>query len=95
MKYCPLRSQDGYRKCLGEECALAASEEGCLIKRFLELQVSMISKERERELVEAYWALKKDGTRTPIQFASLPDDCPYPHGGVYEDLNGLRDRYHI
>ena len=49
-----------------------------------------------------YWAMKKDGTRTPIQFlqdgdttpiqyAHQPIDANHPHGGIYEDLTPLRD----
>ena len=116
MNYCPLMSYaKQYAQeipCLGEECALAADGAGnCLIKQALQLYVSgertRLAEEekrlrRETELAKMYWAMKKDGTRTPIQFlqdgdttpiqyAHQPIDANHPHGGIYEDLTPLRD----
>ena len=116
MNYCPLMSYaKQYAQeipCLGEECALAADGAGnCLIKQALQLYVSgertRLAEEEERlrretELAKMYWAMKKDGTRTPIQFlqdgdttpiqyAHQPIDANHPHGGIYEDLTPLRD----
>lgn len=116
MNYCPLMSYaKQYAQeipCLGEECALAADGAGeCLIKQALALYVSKertrLAEEEERvrketELAKTYWAMKKDGTRTPIQFlqegditsiqyAHQPIDANHPHGGIYEDLTPLRD----
>ena len=116
MNYCPLMSYaKQYAQeipCLGEECALAADGAGeCLIKQALALYVSKertrLAEEEERvrketELAKTYWAMKKDGTRTPLQFlqdgditpiqyAHQPIDTNHPHGGVYEDLTPLRD----
>ena len=116
MNYCPLMSYaKQYAQeipCLGEECALAADGAGnCLIKQALQLYVSgertRLAEEEERlrketELAKTYWAMKKDGTRTPIQFlqdgdttpiqyAHQPIDANHPHGGIYEDLTPLRD----
>ena len=111
MNYCPLMSYaKQYAQeipCLGEECALAADGAGeCLIKQALALYVSKertrLAEEeehvrKETELAKTYWAMKKDGTRTPIQFlqdgdttpiqyAHQPIDANHPHGGIYEDL---------
>lgn len=116
MNYCPLMSYaKQYTQeipCLGEECALAADGAGeCLIKQALALYVSKertrLAEEeehvrKETELAKTYWAMKKDGTRTPIQFlqdgdttpiqyAHQPIDANHPHGGIYEDLTPLRD----
>lgn len=116
MNYCPLMSYaKQYAQeipCLGEECALAADGAGeCLIKQALALYVSKertrLAEEeeharKETELAKTYWAMKKDGTRTPIQFlqdgdttpiqyAHQPIDANHPHGGIYEDLTPLRD----
>ena len=120
MNYCPLMSYaKQYAQeipCLGEECALAADGAGnCLIKQALQLYVSSertkLAEEEERirretELAKMYWAMKKDGTRTPfqflqddegsvtpIQYAHQPIDAKHPHGGVYEDLTPLRDNH--
>ena len=104
MKYCPLMSYGKQYTsevpCFEEECGLAADGAGnCLIKQFLELYVARertrLADEEERirketEMMKTYFAIKKDGTRTPIQFAHTPEDYPYPHGGVYEDLSDLR-----
>lgn len=115
MSYCPLMSYaKQYAQeipCLGEECALAADGAGeCLIKQALALYVSKErtrraeeeeQARRETELAKMYWAMKKDGTRspiqfldegdrTPIQYAHQPIDAQHPHGGVYEDLSDLR-----
>lgn len=61
----------GKVKCLGKQCALAADEAGnCLIKQFLETQVSQSV--REKEMAKTYWATKKDGTRQLIAFPPSP-----------------------
>lgn len=116
MNYCPLMSYaKQYAQeipCFGEECALAADGAGnCLIKQALQLYVSgertRLAEEgerirRETELAKMYQEMKKDGTRTPIQFlqdgdatpiqyAHQPINAKYLHGGVYEDLTPLRD----
>ena len=109
MNYCPLMSYaKQYAQeipCLGEECALAADGAGeCLIKQALQLYVSgertKLAEEEERirretELTKMYWTMKKDGTRTPLQFLQDVEVTTTPiqhrHGGVYEDLSPLRD----
>jgi hypothetical protein len=72
-KFCPLMTFYNGRKylgveCLGKKCALAANEKGdCLIRRFLELQVSKPIKEKEnpeflpprQESSTDYWFNKK------------------------------------
>ena len=69
-KYCPLMAFhigykfDGEVKCLGEKCGLADETGNCLIKQFLELQISKSIK--EKEAAETYWVIKKDGTRLPV-----------------------------
>lgn len=84
MKYCPLMSfQKQYTSqipCLEEECALAADGAGdCLIKQALQCYVAAERTKaadeadrlrKETEAARTYWAMKKDGTRTPIQFLS-------------------------
>lgn len=71
-KLCPLMAfhignrLGGEVKCLGEKCELADEAGKCLIKQFLELQVSKSIK--EKEAAETYWATKKDGTRQPVFF---------------------------
>ena len=107
MNYCPLMSYaKQYAQeipCLGEECALAADGAGeCLIKQALALYVSgertrrAEEEERTRQEIEAamtYWKMKKDGTRTPLQFLKDGDTTPVQlrHGGVYDDLSPLRN----
>ena len=76
---CPLTaSQHGGRQyCLGTECMLADEAGDCLIKQALQCYVSAertrVAKEKERirketEMMKTYFAIKKDGTRTPIRF---------------------------
>lgn len=71
-KLCPLMAfhignrLGGEVKCLGEKCELADEAGKCLIKQFLELQVSTSIK--EKQAAETYWATKKDGTRQPLAF---------------------------
>lgn len=88
MKYCPLMSfQKQYTSqvpCLGEECALAADGAGdCLIKQALQCYVAAertkVADEADRlrkeaEAAKVYWAMKKDGIRTPIQFFSRDEE---------------------
>ena len=90
MKYCPLMScRQDYAEvfCFEKECAFAADGAGeCLVKQALQLYVEkertrIAEKEeklrQETELMKTYWAIKKDGTRSPIQFLQDADMTPY------------------
>ena len=72
IKLCPLMAfrmdnlLGGEVRCLGAECALADEGGKCLIRQFLELQVSKSLK--EKEAAGTYWVTKKDGTRQPVAF---------------------------
>lgn len=109
---CPLiSSQYGAHNCVAPDCGFTDEAGHCLVKQALQCYVSAartkaVEEEdrirRETELAKTYWAMKKDGTRTPIQFlqdgditpiqyAHQPIDTNHPHGGVYEDLTPLRD----
>lgn len=101
---CPLiSSQYGAHNCVAPDCGLTDEAGHCLVKQALQCYVA---KERtrvaEEEAAIKYWAMKRDGTRTPIQFlqdgditpiqyAHQPIDTKHPHGGTYEDLTPLRD----
>ena len=109
---CPLiSSQYGVHNCVAPDCRLTDEAGHCLVQQALQCYVSAARTKaaeeedrirRETELAKTYWAMKKDGTRTPIQFlqdgditpiqyAHQPIDAKHPHGGVYEDLTPLRD----
>lgn len=91
MRYCPLMSYGKQYctevSCFEEECAFAADGAGeCLVKQALQLYVAKertrIAEEEEKlrketELMKTYWALKKDGTRSPIVFLKEGDTTPY------------------
>ena len=109
---CPLiSSQYGVHNCVAPDCRLTDEAGHCLVQQALQCYVSATRTKaaeeeerirRETELAKKYWAMKKDGTRTPIQFlqdgdttpiqyAHQPIDANHPHGGIYEDLTPLRD----
>lgn len=78
---CPLKSYNyaAYIDCAGLSCAFADEAGNCLVRQALQCYVSAertrVAEEndrirRETELAKTYWAMKKDGTRTPIQFLS-------------------------
>ena len=91
MKYCPLMSYGKQYtsevSCFEEECAFAANGAGeCLVKQALQLYVAKertrIAEEEEKlrketELMKTYWALKKNGTSSPIVFLKDGDTTPY------------------
>ena len=94
-KHCPLMAfhignrLGGEVKCLGEKCELADEAGRCLIKQFLELQVSKFIK--EKEAAETYWATKKEGTRLPFVIPPLTEptkdvlvDSRVPNDGTPE-----------
>lgn len=101
---CPLKNfqYSTFLDCQGEACAFADEAGNCLIRQALQCYVSAertrVAEEadrirRETELAQMYWATKKDGIRTPIQFSHQPVDEKHPHGGVYEDLSDLREEF--
>lgn len=95
MSYCPLScSNYGYMPaCKGNECELTDEAGNCLIKQAFACYVSTertrVAEEndrlrRETELTKTYWALKKDGTKSPIKFIEHGDPLPenVPHGTI-------------
>lgn len=90
MSYCPIlsyqRDATATKYCMGIDCELADETGECLIKQALQCYVSAertrVAEEierirRETELAKTYWAIKKDGTRSPIQFLQDGDMTPY------------------
>lgn len=85
---CPLRNFEysGFIDCAGRSCAFADEAGDCLVRQALQCYVSAertrVAEETERirretQLAQTYWALKKDGTRNPIQFLKDGDTTPY------------------
>lgn len=87
MSYCPIlsyqRDATATKYCMGIDCELADEAGECLIKQALQCYVSAertrVAEENERirketELMKTYWALKKDGTRSPIKFLSKDEE---------------------
>ena len=87
MSYCPIlsyqRDATATKYCMGIDCALADEPGECLIKQALQCYVAKertrIAEEEEKlrketELMKTYWALKKDGTRSPIKFLSEDEE---------------------
>ena len=90
MKYCPILSFQADRYCeIGcreDRCAFADEAGDCLVRQALQCYVSAertrVAEETERirretQLAQTYWAMKKDGTRSPIQFLQDGDMTPY------------------
>ena len=90
MSYCPIlsyqRDTTATKYCMGIDCELADEVGECLIKQALQCYVSAertrVAKENERirketELMKTYWALKKDGTKSPIVFLKEGETTPY------------------
>lgn len=88
---CPLiSSQYGAHNCVAPDCAFTDDAGHCLVKQALQCYVSAertrVANETERircetEMSKTYWAMKKDGTRTPIRFdeedtLSFPEPIP-------------------
>jgi hypothetical protein len=82
MSYCPIlsyqRDATATKYCMGIDCELADETGECLIKQALQCYVSAertrVAEEierirRETQLANTYWAIKKDGTESPIQFS--------------------------
>jgi hypothetical protein len=92
---CPLRNHkySEFIDCAGRSCAFADEAGDCLVRQALQCYVSaeharVAEKNdrlrRETELAKTYWALKKDGTRSPIHFIERGDPLPdnAPHGTI-------------
>ena len=85
---CPLRNYEysEFIDCAGQSCAFADEAGDCLVRQALQCYVSAertrVAEETERirretQLAQTYWALKKDGTRSPIQFLKDCNTTPY------------------
>lgn len=92
---CPLKSYkySDYIDCAGRSCAFADEAGDCLVRQALQCYVSAertrVAEETERirreiQLAHTYWAMKKDGTRSPINFIERGDPLPdnTPHGTI-------------
>ena len=90
MIYCPImsyqRDNTSTKPCMENSCAFADEAGECLIKQALQCYVNAeharVAEEAERirketQLAKTYWAMKKDGTQTPIQFLQDGDMTPY------------------
>ena len=94
---CPLKSWEHaqFVECQGQSCAFSDEAGDCLVRQALQCYVSAertrVAKEndrlrRETELAKTYWALMKDGTRSPIQFLEDGNTTPYvPHVNTKPD----------
>lgn len=85
---CPLKSWEHaqFVECQGKSCTFADEAGDCLVRQALQCYVSAerirVAEETERirretQLAQIYWALKKDKTRSPIQFLKDGDMTPY------------------
>ena len=85
---CPLKNYNypEFIDCAGRSCAFADEAGDCLVRQALQCYVSAertrVAEETERirrkaQLAQTYWAIKKDGTRNPIQFLQDGDMTPY------------------
>ena len=82
---CPLKSWEHsqFIECQGKTCAFADEAGDCLVRQALQCYVSAertrAAEEndrirRETELAKTYWALKKDGIRSPIKLLSKDEE---------------------
>lgn len=81
---CPLISSEyGAHNCEAPNCRFTDEAGHCLVQQALQCYVSAertrVAEEndrlrRETELAKTYWALKKDGTRSPIKFLSKDEE---------------------
>ena len=91
---CPLISSEyGAHNCAAPNCRFTDEAGHCLVQQALQCYVSAertrVAEETERirretQLAQTYWAIKKDGTRSPIQFIERGDPLPdnAPHGTI-------------
>lgn len=82
---CPLKNWEHaqFVECQGRSCAFADEVGDCLVRQALQCYVSAertrVAEEndrlrRETELAKTYWALKKDGIRSPIKLLSKDEE---------------------
>ena len=81
---CPLISSEyGAHNCAAPNCRFTDEAGHCLVQQALQCYVSAertrVAEEndrlrRETELAKTYWALKKDGTRSPIKLLSKDEE---------------------
>ena len=82
---CPLKNWEHaqFVECQGRSCAFADEAGDCLVRQALQCYVSAertrVAEEndrlrRESELAKTYWALKKDGIRSPIKLLSKDEE---------------------
>ena len=82
---CPLKNWEHaqFVECQGRSCAFADEVGDCLVRQALQCYVSAertrVAEEndrlrRESELAKTYWALKKDGIRSPIKLLSKDEE---------------------
>lgn len=81
---CPLISSEyGAHNCEAPNCRFTDEAGHCLVQQALQCYVSAertrVAEEndrlrRETELAKTYWALKKDGTRSPIKLLSKDEE---------------------
>lgn len=109
MSYCPIlsyqRDATATKYCMGIDCELADEAGECLIKQALQCYVSAertrVAEENDRlcreiELAKTYWALKKDGIRSPIKLLSKDEEEIYtPPATVIIDDTPQIDGYDI
>ena len=84
---CPLISSEyGAHNCAAPNCRFTDEAGHCLVQQALQCYVSAertrVAEEndrlrRETEMMKTYFAIKKDGTRTPVQFLKGGDTTPY------------------
>ena len=85
---CPLISSEyGAHNCAAPNCRFTDEAGHCLVQQALQCYVSSertrVAEETERirretQLAQTYWAMKKDGTRSPIKFLSKDEEEIYP-----------------
>ena len=84
---CPLISGEyGAHNCAAPNCRFTDEAGHCLVQQALQCYVAAERTKaaeeterisRETQLAKTYWALKKDGTRSPIVFLKDGDTTPY------------------
>lgn len=85
---CPLKNWERaqFVECQGRSCVFADEAGDCLVRQALQCYVSAerthVAEQTERirretQLAQTYLAMKKDGTRNPIQFLQGGDTTPY------------------
>lgn len=95
---CPLKSWEHaqFVECEGRSCAFADEAGDCLVRQALQCYISAertrLTEETERirketQLAQTYWTMKKDGTRSPIQFLAEEDMTYLVKGDDFSDTH--------